>query len=213
MKYRVNISIRIIIAFLLIITFVSVFENRAKLSSINIEVYGVLAALSLISDRFFHTGQKTENNGEKQDLTGHYLALAWFTALILPVCEYSFVPRDNLHISIIGVLLIITGTGIRGISIRALGKFFSRDVGTRQNQVVIKTGVYKYIRHPAYAGNMLQLLGFPLVLNAYFSLLMSLLTILIFLWRIRVEESFLAERLPGYRTYMGQTKKIIPKIW
>ncbi|MGI5860217.1 MAG: methyltransferase family protein [Tepidanaerobacteraceae bacterium] len=49
-----------------------------------------------------------------------------------------------------------------GIIIREI---FSRDVETWENQRIVKSGIYRYIRHPAYTGNILQIVGFPLILN------------------------------------------------
>jgi len=54
-------------------------------------------------------------------------------------------------------LLVLIGIIIREI--------FSRDVETWENQRIVKSGIYRYIRHPAYTGNILQIVGFPLILN------------------------------------------------
>jgi len=213
MKSLITFGLRIVVALLLIITLLTVIKNQADLNVIYIFVYIALMVLSLLSDKFFYKGEKTENDGEEHNTTSHFLALAWFLTLVLPVMEYSITQRDELIISIFGIVMVLSGTMIRGISIRTLGNFFSRDVEAWHHQRIIKTGIYKYIRHPAYTGNIVQILGFPLVLNSYYSLMMSLITILIFLWRIRVEEAFLSERFHEYREYMNQTKKIIPKIW
>jgi protein-S-isoprenylcysteine O-methyltransferase Ste14 len=121
--------------------------------------------------------------------------------------------RYNLFLTILGTIFIILGTAIRGIAIKKLGKFFSRDVENWKNQKIVKTGIYKYIRHPSYTGNILQIIGFPLILNSYYSLLLSFITILVFLWRIKVEEEFLIEKLPEYKKYMEETKRLIPKLW
>ncbi|WP_205739387.1 isoprenylcysteine carboxylmethyltransferase family protein [Halocella sp. SP3-1] len=177
-----------------------------------IYLYLLLVICSLISDRYFYTGQKTENKKE-HEITSYYLSLTWFATLIIPILEYIYIMRYNLFLTILGTVLIVSGTIIRGIGIKALGKFFSRDVENWENQRIIKTGIYKYIRHPAYAGNILQIIGFPLVLNSYFSLILSLITISGFLWRIKVEEEFLMKKFPEYKKYIKETKRIIPKIW
>jgi protein-S-isoprenylcysteine O-methyltransferase Ste14 len=213
MKNVVNLAIRIAVVALFVFTVINVLENSQSLNLTYIYFYIALVIISLVSDKFFYTGQKTENKREKYDLTSHILALTWFSTLTLPVLEYSIFQRNNLIVSIFGVLLVIFGTIIRGIGIKTLGNFFSRDVETWDNQAIVQTGIYKYIRHPAYTGNILQIIGFPLVLNAYLSLLMSFVTILVFLWRIKVEEAFLVERFPDYEEYMMHTKKLIPKIW
>ncbi len=39
------------------------------------------------------------------------------------------------------------------------------------------------------------------------------LTNSIFLWRINVEEEFPIDKLPEYKKYMKETKRLIPKLW
>lgn len=127
-------------------------------------------------------------------MTSSFISFTWFTSLIIPVLEYGYIMRNNSMFTIIGAALVIAGITIRGIGIKTLGKYFSRDVETWDDHKIVRTGIYKYIRHPAYAGNILQIIGFPLILNSYFSLILSLITIYGFIWRIRVEESFLKKR-------------------
>jgi protein-S-isoprenylcysteine O-methyltransferase Ste14 len=163
--------------------------------------YFFLVIGSTLSDRIFYRGQKTEHKKE-HEITSLYLALFWYLNLIAPVVEYVHFLRSNLIITLLGTTLVVSGTVLRGLGLKTLGRFFSRDVETWENQRIINTGIYKYIRHPAYAGNILQTIGFPLVLNSYFSLLLAFLTICGFLWRIEVEEEFLCNKFPEYQRYI-----------
>lgn len=203
-------KILIVILFLYTWRHVQIYWN--SLSNLHIYLYFSLVIFSLLSDKYFYQGQKSENN-KRHEITSHFLFLTWFSTLIIPVLEYVYIKRYNLFLTILGTIFIILGTAIRGIAIKKLGKFFSRDVENWKNQKIVKTGIYKYIRHPAYTGNILQIIGFPLILNSYYSLLLSFITILVFLWRIKVEEEFLIEKLPEYKKYMEETKRLIPKLW
>ncbi len=204
--------ISLVIILLFLYTWEIVQVNSYKLDKFYLYLYLFLVISSMVSDRFFYNGQKSGNKKE-HDITGYYLSLTWFAALIAPVLEYVYIMRYNLFLTVTGSLLIVSGITIRGLGIKTLGKFFSRDVVARENQKIIENGIYKHIRHPAYTGNILQVIGFPLVLNSYFSLFLSLITIGGFIWRIKVEEEFLVNKFPGYEEYMKKTKKIIPTIW
>jgi protein-S-isoprenylcysteine O-methyltransferase Ste14 len=127
--------------------------------------------------------------------------------------EYSYFIRSNNIITITAITIVFIGIIIRGLSIKYLGKYFSREVETWDDHTLIKDGIYKYIRHPAYLGNILQIIGFPLILNSYYSLVLSALMIYLFLKRIEVEEKFLAKKLPEYKSYQKDTYKMIPYIW
>lgn len=212
MNKKINIAVKIVIIILLIYTWRLIEANRSAINKFYIYLYLVLVSCSLFSDKYFYKGQKTENR-KSYLATSHYLSLTWFVALIVPVIEYLYLQRYNIFFTILGSILIISGIIIRGLAIKRLGKFFSRDIENWEEQKIIKSGIYKYIRHPAYTGNIIQITAFPLVLNLYYSLLLSLITITGFLWRIKVEEKFLVDKLPEYKEYMEKTKRLIPKIW
>lgn len=189
--------------------------TKSNLSDFNksyIYLYLVLSLCSFLTDKYLYTGQKTENKKENQ-ITSIVLYLVWFTSLIVPVLEYVFLTRKNYIITLIGVLLVVIGIVVRGIAIKTLGEYFSSDVETWDNHSIVKVGIYKYIRHPAYTGNILQVIGFPLVLNSCLSLILSAITIIVFIWRIHVEEKFLVKHHPEYKKYVTETKRILPKIW
>ncbi|KIP03725.1 hypothetical protein PHLGIDRAFT_43005, partial [Phlebiopsis gigantea 11061_1 CR5-6] len=61
-----------------------------------------------------------------------------------------------LHIS---AALIIAGTIIRVASYRHLGRFFTLQLAIRDGHKLVKDGPYRVVRHPAYTGGLLALLG------------------------------------------------------
>lgn len=133
--------------------------------------------------------------------------------MFAPVYEYWHFPRLNLAATAAGTLIALVGTAVRASGIYSLGEFFSAHVETWGHQAVVEKGPYLYIRHPAYAGNILQAVGMPLILNAYLTLLLSAFIISLFLVRLVLEEKVLTDKLPGYQEYMKRTKRIIPGVW
>jgi protein-S-isoprenylcysteine O-methyltransferase Ste14 len=59
----------------------------------------------------------------------------------------------------IGLTLMVLGIILRQYAIRVLGRYFTREVVTRAGQPVVQNGPYKFIRHPAYTGTLLTMLG------------------------------------------------------
>jgi len=212
MEKVINSLIKIIIISLYIYTWKVVEKSINSTNKAYIYLYLFFVVISFMSDKYFYKGQKSEGN-KSWDMTSDLILLTWFSSLIVPVLEYLHLNRKNLFFTMLGMCLVLLGVIIRAIGIRTLGKYFSRDVETWDNHKVVRTGIYKHIRHPAYAGNILQVVGFPLILNSYYSLVISVITICAFIWRIRVEEEFLIREIPEYRKYMEETKRIIPKIW
>ena len=80
---------------------------------------------------------------------------------------------------VIGVFIFLSSFFIvkqqRAAIIERFGKFHSIHIEIRDHQQIIKKGPYKYLRHPYYLSVMLELLGFPLVPNAYYTFIFSVL--------------------------------------
>jgi len=93
------------------------------------------------------------------------------------------------------------------------GKYFSAHIEIKYSHQLIESGPYKLIRHPAYAGNILQVAGISLILNAYLSPGISAVLILLFLYRLKLEEEILVSEIKGYNDYVKRTDRLIPKVW
>ena len=133
----------------------------------------------------------------------------WF-----PVIEYFIFSREFLLITIIGIFTAHVGLILRYVSIKVLGKHFSGYAEVKDNHELVKVGIYKYIRHPAYLGILIYYLGLPLVLNAYYSEIIGfVIMVFAIYWRIKTEEKLLIEKFGDeYKTYMNQTGPLWPKI-
>jgi len=112
----------------------------------------------------------------------------------------------------LGILLMLSGVAFRWYAIRYLGHAFSLVVTVQLDQQVVTTGPYRLIRHPAYTGILIVLLGYALVLNDWASLLVLFAINLAAIWyRVRVEEHALVETLgQTYLAYMRRTRRFIP---
>ncbi len=114
----------------------------------------------------------------------------------------------------IALLFLWGGAGLLLWAILTLGKFFRTKVMIAQDQRVIQAGPYRFIRHPAYAAQLLMFLGFGLALNNWLSVLaLVLLPLPAYARRVAVEEEVLTRSLPGYGEYMRKTKRLLPGIW
>ena len=208
----INIISKIIILILFYFAWQNIEQVGSNLNENLIYFYLILVMLSLLVDKFFYKGKASEGDVKYKKLSA-LISIAWFGSLIIPIMEYSYFIRSNSYISTLAIIIVFIGIIIRGFSIKYLGKYFSREVQTWKEHKLIEKGLYKYIRHPAYLGNIIQIIGFPLILNSYYSLLVSVLTVYLFLKRINLEEKFLENNLDGYREYKNSTCKLIPFIW
>jgi protein-S-isoprenylcysteine O-methyltransferase len=118
-------------------------------------------------------------------------------------------------IGLVGLLLLISGYAIRATAIRTLGKYFTGTVVIKSDHQLIRTGPYRYLRHPAYTGTLLAHLGLGLAFANWFSLLLSTLPfLLVAMYRMRVEEQALAATFGAdYSTYCKTSKRLIPGLY
>lgn len=80
------------------------------------------------------------------------------------------------------------------------------------SQALVSRGIYRYLRHPIYTGDLLLLLGLELALNSWLVLGVLLLAPVVVYQALR-EERVLAAALPGYRDYCRRTKRFLPLLW
>lgn len=114
-----------------------------------------------------------------------------------------------------GLILIISGMIVRFFAIRALGEYFTVNLGIDHGHKLINHGLYKYIRHPSYTGSLLSFFGFGLSLNNWISMLVVVIPVLLsFIYRIHIEEDLLrAEFGSAYEDYCNRTKRLVPLIY
>jgi protein-S-isoprenylcysteine O-methyltransferase Ste14 len=133
-------------------------------------------------------------------------------------CVYLFpsaaIIRAARTAFVAGLGCVAAGTALRWYAVATLGHYFTVDVATRASQPVIDAGPYRLIRHPAYAGTLLALLGFALALGNGIGLLaMLLLALAAFAYRIAVEEAALLAALgEPYARYRRRTWRLIPGL-
>jgi protein-S-isoprenylcysteine O-methyltransferase Ste14 len=81
----------------------------------------------------------------------------------------------------------------------------------KQDHALVSHGLYNYIRHPIYAGDLLLLLGLELTLNSWCVLGTLALAVYIRRQAIR-EEGQLRNALPGYDQYCRRTSRFLPFV-
>ena len=92
--------------------------------------------------------------------------------------------------------------------------FASGNIEVADDQKVISTGPYAWVRHPMYTGGILLLVGIPVALGSWWALLLEVPMIGGVVWRLLDEEKFLSRNLAGYTEYLGRVKyRLVPGVW
>lgn len=140
------------------------------------------------------------------------VALNFALAALFPTAA---IPWQRTAIFSLGVSLILLGVALRWYAIWTLGRYFTRDVAVSADQKVVQNGPYRYIRHPAYSGTFVTMLGVGLALTNWASLAALLVCVLVgHLYRVRVEEKALAQAIgQPYVEYMQHTRRFVPWVY
>ncbi len=81
-------------------------------------------------------------------------------------------------------------------------------------QKVITSGLYRFVRHPMYAGASVLLIFTPLALGSWGAEIFALLLILVVAARLLDEEKFLQKDLAGYTEYCQRVRyHLVPYVW
>jgi protein-S-isoprenylcysteine O-methyltransferase Ste14 len=104
------------------------------------------------------------------------------------------------------------GIAFREWAVLSLGNFFTVVVSAVPTQTLVTRGPYRWLRHPAYSGSILTLVGFPLALGTWVAaLLVLILCFAGFFYRMQIEERVLLEVFGDeYREYIEHTWRIFP---
>jgi protein-S-isoprenylcysteine O-methyltransferase Ste14 len=113
------------------------------------------------------------------------------------------------------LLVIIGGLALRWTAVITLGKSFSSNVAIHATQTVLKTGLYRWMRHPSYTGLLLCILAVGLHTRNWISVLIIFVpTSAVLLYRIHVEEIALREHFgQEYIDYSRATRRLIPGVY
>ncbi|WP_272861754.1 methyltransferase family protein [Aureisphaera galaxeae] len=81
----------------------------------------------------------------------------------------------------------------------------------KSNSTMISSGIYKYIRHPIYAGILLSMMAYAIYLISVFKLLVTAILWVVLYFKSSFEERLLNERFVDYKDYMKSTGRFFPK--
>ncbi len=134
-----------------------------------------------------------------------YLATRW-----LAFADYSLPAWAGW----LGVALILAAVGVFWRAHHDLGRHWSPTLQIMADHTLVQSGLYRVIRHPMYASQLLWALAQPLLLQNWLAgVLSALLYAPLFIIRIPQEEALMLEQFGDqYRAYMQRTGRIFPRL-
>jgi protein-S-isoprenylcysteine O-methyltransferase Ste14 len=163
--------------------------------------------------RRMHAGPRAETRtAQKVIITVAFVAIFVLVAFsgLDHRMGWSTVP---VWVCLLGDVLVAVGLGIAMLVITQNG-YAASTVTVEEGQQVVSGGVYKFIRHPMYVGNLIMMFGMPLALGSYWALLFVVPDVVVIIARILDEEKLLIQELPGYNEYAQRVRyRLMPNVW
>jgi protein-S-isoprenylcysteine O-methyltransferase Ste14 len=162
--------------------------------------------------------RRSDRAGERSGLSFWLILPGLLTALFAPPLEWMYaapwLPRAPAC-QVRGVGLFFGSLALVTWARASLRRAFTPSLAVRPGQILVETGPYRYVRHPAYLGQLLMALS----VAVGYSSLIGLVAVLIGLFPamahcVRVEEQPLAARFgEAYAAYSRRARRLIPGLW
>jgi protein-S-isoprenylcysteine O-methyltransferase Ste14 len=156
-----------------------------------------------------------ESPGSRLVNTLPLLAAAWL--LVARRVPYWLVQRwhdPSWALYGVGVALVVAGLVLAVWARIKLAGNWSGTVTLKKGHEIVRTGPYRWIRHPIYSGLLIGFLGSAIALGELRGLIAVLLAAVAFWRRIRLEERRLGEHFgEAYAEYRRTSWALIPFVF
>jgi protein-S-isoprenylcysteine O-methyltransferase Ste14 len=123
-----------------------------------------------------------------------------------------FLPAGLLFPAL-GTLMLAMGLGFSVWARRHLGRNWSAHVVVKEDHALVRTGPYRYIRHPIYTGILTGMLGMALAIGEWRALVGLAGMVLSFAIKSRQEEGRMRETFAEYAEYERHTAALVPYVY
>jgi protein-S-isoprenylcysteine O-methyltransferase Ste14 len=124
-------------------------------------------------------------------------------------------PSVEQLVGVLGLALLAGGLLLIFLAASALGRLGAFTVFPRplEDGSLVRTGPFRLVRHPVYAGLIASGIGTVLSQRTPSTLVATAVLFVILDLKRRREEAWLAERYPEYAAYRRQVKALIPFVY
>ena len=137
---------------------------------------------------------------------------AWVVSIPLDVFRVHLLPAPSWQVSLAGGAVSLLGVALTPLAVWE-NRFTTPNVQHQSGQTIVRSGVYRLVRHPIYLGNLLMAAGATLWLGSYTGLWGFAVLLVSTVGRIAIEETHLRANFPEYADYARAVRgRLIPFV-
>ncbi len=180
-------------------------------------IFGVALAVLMTIAQLGALRAARAGGGRRDQGSAAALVAAWHAVLAAGVLELAFAPGvwpEPAWAPAVGVALFALGFALRLAAVATLDEHFSPLVELREGHRLVTRGLYARLRHPAYLGSACWVAALPLLFGSVAAAaLVPVVYAPALAWRVRVEESMLAEAFGAeWDAYCRAVPALLPRL-
>ena len=114
----------------------------------------------------------------------------------------------------LAVVLVIAGLGFSVWARVHLAGNWSAAVTLKEGHELVRSGPYKYARHPIYTGLLTAILGSVVLIGRWNAMIGFVLVTASFVVKLRIEERFMADQFgDAYQLYKKEVAALVPGLF
>jgi protein-S-isoprenylcysteine O-methyltransferase Ste14 len=140
-----------------------------------------------------------------------FVATVVFGALDAGRLHWTFPFPKGVQMAAFAIYIVASALQIWAMVVNS---FFSTALRLQAGHQLVRSGPYRYVRHPGYLAMLLIVLSTAFALGSKVALFPATMYGTLILFRAAREDEFLLSNLPGYADYIeGARYRLIPGVW
>lgn len=133
------------------------------------------------------------------------IQLLLFVFYFIPLFKKQFIANGITNA--FGIMLCLIGILFIVFAILQLNKNLTPFPTPKEEGILIKTGLYRSVRHPIYSGVIMAAIGYGLYKHSLWEITIGFILWILFYFKSRYEESMLIRQFPEYEEYRKKTPR------
>jgi len=139
------------------------------------------------------------------------IQLILFVLYLFPI-RLFYIHSENI-LTILGAVIALLGGFVLLLALIQLNTNLSPYPSPKSSAILVKTGLYKFVRHPIYTGIILLFTGYAIYISSGFKGIISILVFVLFYLKSNYEEKRLQNHYAEYAEYRKTTGRFFPKFF